>query len=1077
MQTTARCSTPSTSRAASRGDVLQWQTEGGGHKGNSQLAVFDATGDGKKEVLFAQGTELRVHSGITGALLGKSNKGWYGPSASAPFGARVEPIQVDDDAALEFRMVFGSGQPKGFFGVYELSETYKPVLLWQQYVAHPILAGPTADLDGDGKLEVVMSVFEIDDGRWYTRVYDGATGKLGSQLKDWVTSQVALDVQGDGKSEVVVRHAPQKTLSDLSNVQLAHLGSAGFVPWWAGGVTGATVAAGVDRYGDGNDELLVYRDLDGDGVHDVLQLLEGGSGKALIAGSYTFPKSHSITYKLSADHMVEDGPDQVLIYSSDGYFDVLTDELAHSGNRVRLGGFGPAVLAASLAAGQPKQAVVKDSVGRTILVDLASGSAASPPEHKTLLTAKSNQTVHALIDVDGDGDKEILTHELGPGASALLLLDSDGQQLWRFEKDGMEAGVHTGGVGAGGDLDGDGTLDFYLMGAVYGVLVGLPVSGKTGKQLDWEYAPSQPGGGYGTAYSPALLLDADGDGDDDVLVSHYGDLAYGAASGPDDVSAPFHILDGKTGAVLASSVLTGAPAYMTVAELDGVEDTYELLVSWWNGNGAMALNPPAMGALWSDSLGGVITKGAPMAVDIDGDAKDDLVAYEHISGRIRAYRGHDGAPLWVEGGVVSGERQLANGRIYKVLAAGGFEDVEDGSFEKTLAAQSLNQRSLAVTDLTGNGHPSALYADRQGRLYCVDLVEGDLDWVLELGFQIATVIAANVDDDPEIELLLTALDGNLHAIDQSADVGTVAVVNDGLTGDEDSVTTAAGGISYTSFAANWTAATGGTQPLAGYLVRLLTESGALVLDWQDAGMAETFESDLVALVPGVTYQVMVMPYGDEGGGEPVLSDGFWLGDIDGDNVLDPDEEALGTDPESADSDGDGLDDGTESKRGKDIDTDGDGIIDALDLDSDGDGLPDAEEGLKDSDNDGRPDFQDADDDNDGIATSKEVADAETFGADPDADGTPSWLDTDSDGDGLPDLEEGTLDADGDGNPNYLDSDGRSSSSPFEPWVGPQVMVAPCPDEGCSSAPVSPGSGPLLVVLLGLLGLIRRRLAV
>ncbi len=1072
------------------GEAIQWQTEGLGYHGNSRLAVFDATGDGGADVLLTQGDKLRVHDATTGALLGISKKAWYGESEFVPYGAVVEPVQADADPAMEFRMAFRSGQTKGFFGLYELDGDGQPVVLWQQAPDTQMFSGPMTDLDGDGTPEVLAAIFNAEDDRWYSRAYVAKTGEVVDELKDWVITRTYLDLEGDGKSEVALRHAPDQAISALTNIQVARWTATGLKPVWLGGVSDAAIAARVDRYADGNDELLVYRDTDGDGVRDALQLLEAGAETALVAGSYPFPKFHDVRYKLVADHLAGVGPDQVLVYSSDGYLDVLSDALVHTGARVQLGGFGPSVLAGSLAANGPKLAVVKDSVDRTITVDLASGSAGKPPTHQTLLDATSNQTVMALIDVDGDGSKEVLTHERGAKASSLVLLDASGEEQWRFEKAGMTGALHTGTVGVGGDLDDDGTLDFYAMSAVDGVLVGLPVSGKTGKQLDWEYVPSQPGGGIGTAYSPAVMLDADGDGDDDVLLSHYGDLENGAESEPGAPPASFHLLDGKTGEVLGSSAFIGPPAYMAVAELDGVPETDELLVSWWNGNGALAIGEQAvMGDLWSQSLGSIITKGAPMALDLDGDLKDDLVAYEHASARIRVYRGYDGAPLWDgSDGAIPGERQLADGRIYKVLETGGFLDVEDGTITETLTVDPLNQRPLAVTDLTGQGHPSALFADRVGRLYCVDLVEGDLDWVLELGFQIGTVITANVDDDPLIEVLLTALDGNLYAIDQFADVGTIEVVNDGVGADQDAVSGIASGISLSSFAANWAAVKGGTETLAGYLVRLLTGSGALVLDWQDAGLDTSFESDLVTLVPGVTYHVVVMPYGASGGGEPVMSDGFWLADLDGDGVLDPDEEALGTDPSLPDSDGDGIDDGVETDGGQAVDTDGDGTIDALDEDSDGDTLPDALEGLQDSDNDGTPDYRDADDDNDGIATLKEVQDGDRFGDDPDVDSVPNWLDEDSDGDGKSDLEEGTLDSDGDGKPNYLDNqEEQAPPNPLDPGLstasvsvagGVEIRDAP----GCSAAPSTPRSGRSSVIVLVFIALlasvkftVRRRL--
>ncbi len=117
-------------------------------------------------------------------------------------------------------------------------------------------------------------------------------------------------------------------------------------------------------------------------------------------------------------------------------------------------------------------------------------------------------------------------------------------------------------------------------------------------------------------------------------------------------------------------------------------------------------------------------------------------------------------------------------------------------------------------------------------------------------------------------------------------------------------------------------------------------------------------------------------------------------DTDSDGLTDTQEKTLGTDPNNADSDGDGLKDGVEvgADAKKPIDSDGDGKIDALDTD----------------------------DDNDGILTKDEIADATAAKVtdDVDGDGKKNWLDTDSDGDGIKDGDEKT-DADGDGVKDYL----------------------------------------------------------
>jgi hypothetical protein len=102
------------------------------------------------------------------------------------------------------------------------------------------------------------------------------------------------------------------------------------------------------------------------------------------------------------------------------------------------------------------------------------------------------------------------------------------------------------------------------------------------------------------------------------------------------------------------------------------------------------------------------------------------------------------------------------------------------------------------------------------------------------------------------------------------------------------------------------------------------------------------------------------------------------------------ERALGTDPDVADSDGDGVSDGGDAfptDPSEAIDTDGDGIGDNADQDDDNDGVLDADDAFPtdptetiDTDGDGIGNNADQDDDNDGLADG-----LDSSPVDPDAD--------------------------------------------------------------------------------------------
>ncbi|WP_020558131.1 IPTL-CTERM sorting domain-containing protein [Thiofilum flexile] len=162
-------------------------------------------------------------------------------------------------------------------------------------------------------------------------------------------------------------------------------------------------------------------------------------------------------------------------------------------------------------------------------------------------------------------------------------------------------------------------------------------------------------------------------------------------------------------------------------------------------------------------------------------------------------------------------------------------------------------------------------------------------------------------------------------------------------------------------------------------------------------------------------------------------------DTDGDGLKDSEEKKLGTNPNNPDSDGDGINDKDEvgPDLNNPIDSDGDGIINALDDDDDNDTILTKNENYNggspisnDTDGDGKPDYLDTDDDNDGVLTKNENYNGGTpENDDTDGDGKPDYLDTDDDNDGVLTKNEnyngGTPendDTDGDGKPDYLDTD-------------------------------------------------------
>jgi hypothetical protein len=185
------------------------------------------------------------------------------------------------------------------------------------------------------------------------------------------------------------------------------------------------------------------------------------------------------------------------------------------------------------------------------------------------------------------------------------------------------------------------------------------------------------------------------------------------------------------------------------------------------------------------------------------------------------------------------------------------------------------------------------------------------------------------------------------------------------------------------------------------------------------------------------------------------------GDQDGDGVSDSVERVLRTNPLDTDSDRDGVPDNVELSAMQTgsgpftaVDSDGDGVIDALDTDDDNDGIPTKDElgeggfaAALDSDSDGKKDYLDVDDDGDGIPTKDELG-AGGFAAalDSDSDGKKDYLDVDDDNDGVPTKDErgagsAARDSDSDGIKDYLDVDDDGDSVLTKDELGAGGFVA------------------------------------
>ncbi|HOE12300.1 MAG TPA: FG-GAP-like repeat-containing protein [bacterium] len=82
---------------------------------------------------------------------------------------------------------------------------------------------PYADIDGDGKLEIILSMFNSEkENAWLIRVYDSITGELKYRFPGHVA--VAMnDIDQDGKAEIAVRATSDPLQTDKGPIQYLDL--------------------------------------------------------------------------------------------------------------------------------------------------------------------------------------------------------------------------------------------------------------------------------------------------------------------------------------------------------------------------------------------------------------------------------------------------------------------------------------------------------------------------------------------------------------------------------------------------------------------------------------------------------------------------------------------------------------------------------------------------------------------------------------------------------------------------------------------------------------------------------------
>jgi hypothetical protein len=609
----------------------------------SAVALADLEADGRTEVVMAS------TDGTVSLLDNNGQPAWTFATAGTATLGQVQvalpclaACDLDQDNRIELLVGSRDGQIYALDGVSVGRRTR-----WSFQLGRPILDIGTADVDGDGQLEVIPNPYR--GGDLYLLENDG---HLAWQQR--TEGEIGLvqggDVDGDGQAEIVL-------LSASWNLYV--LDGDGQPIWHSEAIALSYAHAEPDP-----GQLLV-RDLDGDGRAEIAVVTVDPpigvyvfQGDGSPAWSYPLGTSSSTSARLTAGDVDGDGDLEIAVTTSVHEPVCLLDSEGRFLAEYRIRATGGPLELADLDGDGRDEVLIATETGLQVF------GTSDQVERRELWHSPSLGLVTALAvgDTDGDGRAEVL---IGSQNGRVYALAADGQTLWdvplRAPVLALEAGdvdrdgrdeVVVGTWGSGGSAGGQVHL---LDGgrSLWSVPAGLYV---TGVSIAGDRRPKASGpsdvvivAGVGLDSGGAVLrFDRDGNvlwqqefteritavGEDgeQVLAGTQGGRVYRLAA--DGSSVGKHELGSTVvgfGQGLAATTEgrvyrldDGAPAL--VSELEEPPEAIHVGIAGvtYASTGGQITNLPHDGLAWQGSVDGEVT--ALTAGDLDEDSSIELAA-------------------------------------------------------------------------------------------------------------------------------------------------------------------------------------------------------------------------------------------------------------------------------------------------------------------------------------------------------------------------------------------------------------------------------------------------------------------
>jgi len=576
----------------------------------------------------------------------------------------------------------------------------------------------SADLDGDGDMDVLSASFGDNKIAWYENT-DG-DGIFGDQQvitteAHHARSVYSADIDGDGDMDVLSASFQDNKIAWYENTDgSGTFGTQQII---------STVTSGANS--------VYCSDLDGDGDLDVLS-------------ASTFLDINNIAWYENTDGLGTFGTQQVIttdalgsssVYSADidgdGDMDVLSasfldDKLVWYNNTDGLGTFGihtvitntaDAAIAVCCADfdGDDDMDILSICANDQIIVwyENTDGEGLFGVQQFITTSANGSCSVHSA-DFDGDGDADVLSaSRLDNNVTWFENIDGNGTFMAKQIINTFATGVNTI---YSADLDGDGDLDVLSASSIEDTLAWYENTDGYGT-FGPQQIISDPSDGEGVR--SVYTADLDGDGDMDVLSAFlFGSLGWYENTDGIGTFGPRQLLYG-TGTVIYS------------ADLDGDGDMDVLAASSWDDQIFWFENTDGSGTFEDFQIISTHAYGVQSVScsDIDGDGDLDVLSASADDDRIEWYENTDGSGYFgfqqvitsaADGAQSVYSADLDNDGDMDVISASSEDDKiawyenTDGAgtfgIQLVISSDALHAVSVFCADINGDGALDVLSA-------------------------------------------------------------------------------------------------------------------------------------------------------------------------------------------------------------------------------------------------------------------------------------------------------------------------------------------------------------------------------